>query len=210
MKYNNYAKEFTKEELIKQDYEIRFDEHGLPHVFHAGKEVKLKTHITGPSKFKYLCFMIFDLDKNGNRQIMESKPNWKNQNNGYYVYRYKTVLLHRAVWAWVYGKVEEGMVINHIDNDCDRTKLENYAIDKLEQVSIAENLNKYKTKRAVIKNKRKVHTVEELDKKIAYCNTEYEYYRALGNKDYANECKSWRCKKAYYEALKRGLQEKES
>lgn len=210
MKYNNYAKEFTKEELIQQNYEIRFDERGLPHVFHDGKEIKLKTHITGPSKFKYLCFQIFDLDKNGNRQIMESKPNWKNQNKGYYVYRYKTILLHRAVWAWVKGKVEAGKVINHKKNDCDRTKLENYTIDNLEEVSVAENLNKYKTKRAVIKNKKKVYTIEELDKLIDYCNTEYEYYRMLGNKDYAKECKRWRSKKARWEAVKRGILEIES
>lgn len=210
MKYNNYAKEFTKKELTDQNYEIKFDEHGLPHVFHLGEEIELKPNMIGPGKFKYLSFRILDLDKNGNRQIIESKPNWKNQNNGYYVYRYKTILLHRAVWAWVYGKIDEGMVINHIDNNCDRTKLENYALNKLEMITVAENLNKYKTKRAVIRNKRKAYTIEELDKLIAYCNTEYEYYRKLGNKDFGDECKRWRSKKARWEAIKRGILEIES
>ena len=205
--YNNYAKEFTKQQLIDQGFEIRFDEHELPHVFQRDKEVELKLHCNNGSRFTYLSFMMLDYDENGKRQIMRAKPTWKNQNKGYYVYRYKTVLLHRAVWAWVYGSIPSEMVVNHIDNDCDRTKLESYKLSNLELLSVADNLNKYKKKRLVKKNKKKIYDEFDLDEKIEYCNARYEYYRALGNKDYAKECKSWRSKKAYWEALKRGLKE---
>lgn len=207
--YKNYAKKFTKKELTDQEIEIKFDERGLPHVFQRGQELKLSLHLKkdANTKFNYLCFRIFDLDKNGNRQIMEPQPNWKNQNNGYYVYRHKTILLHRAVWAWVYGEIPEGMVVNHIDNDCDRGSIENYKLSCLELLSVADNLNKYKDHRLVIKNKKKKYTIEELDKIISNITLEYEYYRSLGNKEWGDEIHRLRSRKSRFEALKRGILE---
>lgn len=88
---------------------------------------------------------LYDLDENGNKIKVPRKIKYKKVDGTVtyypsYTYRARTVGLHRVLWAWKYGRVPYGYVVDHKNNH--HTKLEDYRYDNLECITQAENLAK--------------------------------------------------------------------
>ena len=124
-----YARRLTKEELIENGItEVTTD----GHVFKGTEE-----EIPNVTNGGYFVHDIYDKDENGSRiKIMK-----KNSAFGY-VYKLRTIGLHRLMWAWHYGEVPEGMVVDHINNKHDT--IEDYHLDNLQLLTPAENVAKDK------------------------------------------------------------------
>ena len=99
-----------------------------------------------PGKRPYLGLLIYYYDENGH--LIKGKDR---------VYKYKrkdgtigecinwqaksrTIGLHRIMWAWHYGEVPEGMVVDHIDNK--HETLDDYRLENLQLLSPRDNLLK--------------------------------------------------------------------
>ena len=81
--------------------------------------------------------------------------------------------LHRAMWAWIYGVVEEGYVIDHKNNK--HTSIEDYHISNLQLISQRENTTK----------DREPSTKEikcRLNKPLSYYEDKLAYYEDLYQK----------------------------
>lgn len=130
----NYASRLTKEMLIANGIEL-ITEDGC--VFKNGKQ-----YFPTVNKKGYLVLSLYDLDENGNKIKVPMKKRWKNSEKIYNSYNYKamTVGLHRAMWAWHYGEVPEGYVVDHISNkhEC----IEDYNLSNLQLLTQAENVAK--------------------------------------------------------------------
>lgn len=122
-----YARKLTKEELMENGItEVTTD----GHVF-KGKEEE----IPNINKSGYFMHEIYDKDENGNRIRIDKA------NSAFgYVYKLRSLGLHRVMWAWHYGEVPEGMVVDHINN-CHDT-IEDYDLSNLQLLTPAENLAK--------------------------------------------------------------------
>lgn len=120
-----YARRLTKQDLIDNGItEITKD----GRVFKYGKEIELYLNTSG---YKYLW--IYDRDENGCCiKIPGDRP-------GYFTYKQRTISLNRAMIAWHYGVIEDGLVADHIDNDKN-----NYNLENLQAISPKENVNKGK------------------------------------------------------------------
>ena len=81
--------------------------------------------------------------------------------------------LHRILWAWKYGKVPEGYIIDHKSNKHD--ELSDYAYDNLQCITQAENLAKDKLEQntRVIKPA-KYRTIEYYQAKLNRALIDYE------------------------------------
>lgn len=130
----NYASRLTKEMLITNGIEL-ITEDGC--VFKNGKQ-----YFPTSNKKGYLVLCLYDLDENGNKIKAPMKKRWKNSEKIYdsYIYKARTVGLHRAMWAWHYGEVPEGYVVDHINNrhEC----IEDYNLSNLQLLTQAENVAK--------------------------------------------------------------------
>jgi hypothetical protein len=128
---SRYGRRLTKEELMAA---------GITEITENGEvyrgEVKLNTFRLG--QLNYLAFSIYDRDKDGN--LIKMIP--KNAKPGYYVYKARTIGLHRAIWAWHYGEVPDGMVVDHVNNQ--HSNIEDYTLGNLQLLTPAENINKEK------------------------------------------------------------------
>lgn len=124
-----YARKLTKEEVM---------EFGITEVTPTGRVFKGDTELTpcidGQGYFK---FQIYDKDENGNKiKILKSEDAKPYQ----YTYKYRSIGLHRLMWAWYYGEVPEGMVVDHINNSHDH--IEDYYLENLQLLTPAENVAK--------------------------------------------------------------------
>lgn len=124
-----YGKRLTKEELLENGItEVTID----GRVFKNGEEVK---PIIGDKG--YFMFNIYDKDDEGNKiKVPKKNTNFKSQ----YTYKSRAIGLHRLMWAWHFGEVADGMVVDHISNSHD--KLEDYHLDNLQLLTPGENLAK--------------------------------------------------------------------
>ena len=162
-----YARKLTKEMLVASGIES-ITEDGT--VIRHGKQV-----IPIQSKDGYLKLNIYDFDEDGNKikiPIIRIRKGCKKPSD---TYKYKSMIvgLHRAMWAWLYGVVEEGYVVDHISNKHD--SIEDYHISNLQIISPRENLTK----------DRKASTKElkcRLDKPISYYEDKLAYYEDLYKK----------------------------
>ena len=162
-----YARKLTKEMLIKSGIEL-ITEDGT--VIRHGKKV-----IPIQDKKGYLKLNIYDFDEDGNKIKIPITTirKWCKKPSNTYKYKSMMVGLHRAMWAWIYGVVEEGYVIDHISNKHD--SIEDYHISNLQIISPRENLTK----------DRKASTKElkcRLDKPISYYEDKLAYYEDLYQK----------------------------
>lgn len=94
---SKYAKQLTKEELIKagiKDIFYSTDDSKYHIVTKNDKEIKL-----GRNKQNYIYFNIYKLDENGNRIKKPVKRKFKacKKISDTYVYKTKTLPLHRAI-----------------------------------------------------------------------------------------------------------------
>jgi hypothetical protein len=112
-----YARRLTKEDLERAGI-TDITEDGR--VFRQGLEIPLNITPNG-----YHTLWIYDLDKDGNY------IKYGHTANGHYYYRQRMIGLHRAMWAWHYGEVPEGYVVDPINNS--RDSIEDY--ERLQMVS---------------------------------------------------------------------------
>ena len=166
-KRKTYASRLTKEMLVANGYEL-ITEDGA--VIKNGKQV-----IPTQNKQGYLMLTLYELDEDGNKIKIPITRTFKGCKKPSNTYTYKVMMvgLHRAMWAWIYGVVEEGYVIDHRSNK--HTSIEDYNISNLQLISQREN---------TIKD-RKASTKEfkcKLDKPISYYEDKLAYYEDLYQK----------------------------
>lgn len=129
-----YAKKLTKEELIRDGInDIKED--GT--VIRNGYTLQLKQNKEG-----YFFFNIYKYDEEGNKIKKPITRRFKDRKKytETYTYAFRTVCLHRAIWAWHYGEVPEGYVVDHINNQ--HTSLEDYRLDNLQLLTPKQNVTK--------------------------------------------------------------------
>ena len=162
-----YARKLTKEMLIANGIEL-ITEDGT--IIKNGKQ-----YFPYQNKNGYLMFDIYELDENGNKikiPITRKFKKCKKPTNTY-IYKPMVIGLHRAMWAWFYGVVEEGWIIDHISNKHD--SIEDYHISNLQIISQRENS---------IKNPRTSFRELKcrLDKPISYYEDKLAHYEDLYKK----------------------------
>lgn len=163
-----YAKKLTKEDLMRGGI-IGITENGL--VYNKNGLVKLQTNKQG-----YYVFSIYDFDEKGNKIKIPIKRVYKGckTESDTYVFKTRTIPLHRAIWAWYNNEVPEGMVVDHINNK--HTDLENdYKLCNLQLLTPKENVLKereYGTKELPCK----------LDRPREYYEEKVKRYEALHEK----------------------------
>lgn len=123
-----YARKLTRQELI---------EGGITAMTKDGRIWKNGEEITefALDSSGYKKIFIYDRDENGcciKAHIDEKCP-------GHYTYKQRTISLNRAMIAWFYGEIADGLVADHIDNNKD-----NYNLDNLEATTPGRNVNKEK------------------------------------------------------------------
>ena len=163
-----FASRLTKEMLVTNGYEL-ITEDGK--VFKNGKQIIPFQD----KKDGYLKIYIYDFDEDGNKiKIpMIRLRKWCKKPGNTYNYKTRTVGLHRAMWAWIYGVVEEGYVVDHKSNK--HTSIEDYHISNLQLITQRENSIK----------DRKASTKEikcRLDKPISYYEDKLAHYEDLYQK----------------------------
>ena len=163
-----FASRLTKEMLIANGIEL-ITEDGT--VIRRGKQViPFKDKNSG-----YLRLNIYEFDKDGNKIKVPTtriRKGCKKPSNTY-LYKVMIVGLHRAMWAWIYGVVEEGYVVDHRSNK--HTSIEDYNISNLQMISSRENLTK----------DRKASTREircNLNKPLSHYEDKLDYYEDLYQK----------------------------
>ena len=123
----------------------------------------------------YLKIYIYDFDEDGNKIKVPTtiiRKGCKKPSNTYN-YKLRAVGLHRAMWAWIYGVVEEGYVIDHKNNK--HTNIEDYHISNLQLISQRENV--IKDREASIKEIKC-----RLNKPLSYYEDKLAYYEDLYQK----------------------------
>ena len=166
-KRKTYASRLTKEMLVANGIEL-ITEDGA--VIKNGKQV-----IPTQNKQGYLMLTLYDLDEDGNKIKIPITRTFKGSKKPTNTYIYKTMMvgLHRAMWAWLYGVVEEGFVVDHRSNK--HTSIEDYHISNLQLISQKEN---------VVKDS-KASTRElkcKLDRPLSYYEDKLAYYEDLYKK----------------------------
>ena len=151
-----YAKKLTKEELIKS---------GITAVdFETGKVFGVEGERTySINNGGYLVLPIYELDDNGNKIKVPIRKRCKGckKISDTYNYKQRVVGLHRLIWAWKYGEVPEGYVIDHKNNK--HSELEDYRLDNLQCITPAQNLAKEKPEATrMIKTNNSLEYCEEL------------------------------------------------
>ena len=162
-----YASRLTKEMLVANGIEL-ITEDGI--VIKNGKQF-----IPTQNKQGYLMLNLYDVDEDGNKIKIPIIRKFKGCKKPINTYKYKimTVGLHRAMWAWLYGVVEEGCVIDHKNNK--HTSIEDYHISNLQLISQKENTTKDRES-SIIELKCK------LDRPLSYYEDKLAYYEDLYQK----------------------------
>ena len=163
-----YASRLTKEMLIASGYEL-ITEDGT--VIKNGKQIIP----TKDKKNGYLLIFIYDFDEDGNKIKIPTTRICKGckKPTNTYNYKLRAVGLHRAMWAWLYGVVEEGCVVDHINNK--HTSIEDYNINNLQVISQRENVIKDR-EASILELKCK------LDRPLSYYEDKLAYYEDLYQK----------------------------
>ena len=166
-KRKTYASRLTKEMLVANGIEL-ITEDGI--VIKNGKQV-----IPTQNKQGYLMLTLYELDEDGNKIKIPTTRTFKGCKKpiNTYVYKAMTVGLHRAMWAWIYGVVEEGYVVDHRLNK--HTSIEDYHISNLQLISQRENVTKDR-EASVSEFKCK------LDRPLSYYEDKLAYYEDLYQK----------------------------
>ena len=166
-KRKNYASKLTKEMLVANGIEL-ITEDGI--VIKNGKQIFPKKNKQG-----YLILHLYEVDEYGNKIKIPITRIFKNCKKPINTYKYKimTVGLHRAMWAWINGVVEEGCIVDHKNNK--HTSIEDYHISNLQLITQRENSIK----------DRKASTKEikcKLNKPISYYEDKLAHYEDLYQK----------------------------
>lgn len=166
-KRKTFASRLTKEMLMASGIEL-ITEDGI--VIRKGKQV-----IPFQDKQGYLKLYLYELDEDGNKIKIPITRTFKGCKKSTNTYKYKitSVGLHRAMWAWLYGVVEEGCVVDHKNNK--HTSIEDYHISNLQILSQREN--------SIKDRKASFREVKcKLDRPILYYKDKLAYYEDLYQK----------------------------
>ena len=162
-----YASRLTKEMLVANGIELITED---ATVIRNGKQVIPKQNNKG-----YLMLCLYELDEEGNKikKPITKTFKWCKKPTSTYNYKRTTVGLHRAMWAWIYGVVEEGYVVDHKNNK--HTSIEDYNINNLQIISQRENVTKDR-EASIVELKCK------LDRPLSYYEDKLVYYEDLYQK----------------------------
>ncbi|MBP5446226.1 MAG: hypothetical protein J6Y28_08660 [Acholeplasmatales bacterium] len=197
-------KTLTKEYLISLGIEVKFDKDGTPHIFTNGNERKFQPSISkintckNNKKFNYLKLMVLKRDENG-KPVYKYDKKYKKGYTNIYEYLY----VSRIIAAWVWGICPANMIVDHVDNNCDRLDIKSYKPSNLKIITYSENAHKDKETTRKIILKKKKYTIEELDNILLIIESKYNEYINLQNQE---ELHKIRQKRSYYKALKKGLE----
>lgn len=186
-----YARILTKEELIKS---------GITAITEDARVFKGAIEVT-PKKLDkatgYLMLNIYDTDAEGNfiKRPKKDKPG--------YSYKVRRIGLHRVVYAWMYGCVPEGLVVDHINNKHD--DLVDYNINNLQLSTQLHNNHKDRTQVKEAKMpKNKKYTRQEILDKIDYYQEQNRIARDNNDKDKAHSIRGcisdWKAKLRAFDA----------
>lgn len=137
-----YAKRLTKERLIQEGFTEITKEGRL----FKGEQEIFPHWISNKTTGAYLGIIIYKRDPEGHlikgkdRVIKYTRKDGTIRESITWNGIPETFGLHRVMWAWHYGEVPEGMVVDHIDNK--HSKLEDYKLDNLQLLTPKENLTK--------------------------------------------------------------------
>lgn len=156
-----YASKLTKEDLISNGI-TKVTEDG--HVFKGEQE-----EIPTVSRQGYFMHWIYDEDENGNRIKIT-----KESSAFGYIYKQRSIGLHRLMWAWHYGECPEGMVVDHINDS--HTNIEDYHLSNLQLLTPRENVIKGRKARGLTNEREKPC---RLDKPRSFYEEKLAQYEAL-------------------------------
>ena len=188
---SKYAKKLTREDLIKA---------GIKDIYFSPRD--LKYHIIDKNDKEislcrnnqdYIYFNIYDLDENGQYIKVPIKRKFKGctKDSNTYIYKMKTITLHRAIWAWFKGEVPEGMIVDHINNKHD-TYYDNRP-ENLQLLTPAENLAKERPISMNIIRCNMKKPIEYYTDKLNYWLLEYkrEKEERSSSTKYAHKCRAF-------------------
>lgn len=139
-----YARKLTKEDLIAD---------GITEITKEGRVFKGEKEVFphwSPNKSTgdYLSIIICERDPEGHlikgkeRICKYTKKDGTISEHLSWTAKFRTIGLHRAMWAWHYGEVPEGMVVDHKDNQ--HSTLHDYRLENLQILTPQQNLEKEK------------------------------------------------------------------
>lgn len=138
-----YAKELTKERLLQEGFtEITKD----GRLFKGEEEIFPHWNGNKTTSNRYLCVQIYQRDAGGHLIKSKNRIRRYTRKDGsiteYNSWEAKqdTIGLHRVMWAWHYGVVPEGLVVDHINNK--HSRIEDYHLDNLQLLTPGENIRK--------------------------------------------------------------------
>jgi len=178
-----YASELTKDFLIKAGV-VAVD---LENCRVFGEQSEFIPVI---NKQDYLMISLYDLDENGNRIKIPIKRKFKGckKPTNTYIYKNRIVSLNRLLWAWKYGSVPAGYVIDHINNK--HTELEDYKLDNLQCITPAENLSKERPESTTMCRPAYGVSKEVYEQRLEYYLAEYEKAKKEHNAKAAHRLRS--------------------
>ena len=98
-------------------------------------------------KRPYLGFLLYEYDENGHliKKSKDRVQKYKRKDGTIgesisWRAKTRTIGLHRIMWAWHYGEVPEGMVVDHINNK--HETLDDYRLENLQLLSPRDNVVK--------------------------------------------------------------------
>lgn len=134
-----YARALTKEYLQKHGIKEITDDCKV--IYEDGRVLEKEDDFT-KNKRGYLMFYVYELDENGNRIKIPVKRRRKGYEKIYnnYIYKARTIYLHRAMFAWFNDEVPDGLVIDHITNKHDT--LYDNRLENLQMITQRDNVLK--------------------------------------------------------------------
>ena len=181
-----YASELTKEELVKMG--VNYVDFNTCKVF--GEQGEFTPSINNQG---YLMINLYDLDENGNRIKLTIKRKYVGVRKTYeyttYTYKTRSVSLNRLLWAWKYGKVRAGYVIDHKNNQ--HYNLEDYDIEhNLEEVTPGENIAKERPESNFMIRPAKGKDIAYYEEKLNYYLAEYDKAKKEHDQDKTHKLRS--------------------
>lgn len=196
-----YAKRLTKERLVQE---------GFTEITKEGRLFKGEQEVFPQSNVKtgYLCICVSQRDSEGH--LIKGKdriykytrkdgsigecPGWQAKT--------ETFGLHRVMWAWHYGEVPEGYVVDHINNK--HSRIEDYRLDNLQLLTPKENVNKERTNWHQYEKKCKLNKPREYyETKLNQYLEAYENAKLLKDAKLAHKLRSevsqYRARLRYYD-----------
>lgn len=177
-----YAKKLTKERLIQEGFTEITKEGRL---FKGEQEIFPVWNGKEGNPNRYLCISLLKRDEQGHlikgkdRIIKYTCKDGTISEYTTWNGIIETFGLHRVMWAWHYGEVPEGYVVDHISNK--HSRIEDYYLDNLQLLTPKENVTK-----------ERICNVKEIPCKLDRPRTYYEeklanyeamYEAAKANKD---------------------------